>query len=70
MLAFIEYVIWKENRMTLRTIVAAAGLAVLPAFAFAQCAGSHTSLDQQAMTCMPGTAWDTETGLCVPVATS
>lgn len=56
--------------MTLKTIVAAATLAVLPVFAFAQCAGSQAKMDQQAMSCLPGTAWDVETGVCVPVASS
>jgi len=60
----------KEIRMTLKTIIAAAALAVVPALASAQCAGSAAKMDQQAMSCLPGTAWDAQTGICVPVATS
>lgn len=56
--------------MTLRTLVAAAALAVSPVLAGAQCAGDHAKADQQAMSCLPGTAWDAETGLCLPVASS
>lgn len=56
--------------MTLKTIIAAAALAVVPALASAQCAGSAAKMDQQAMSCLPGTAWDAQTGICVPVATS
>jgi hypothetical protein len=56
--------------MTLRILVAAATLAVLPVFAVAQCVGSHARMDQQAMSCLPGTAWDAESGVCVPVASS
>jgi hypothetical protein len=57
--------------MPLKIVVTAFVLAVTPALAMAQCAGSHaTPTDRQAMSCLPGTAWDEATGTCVPDATS
>jgi hypothetical protein len=55
--------------MTIKTLFVTAALAVLPFSAWAQCAGKDAA-DQQAMSCLPGTAWDIETGACIPVASS
>jgi hypothetical protein len=55
--------------MSLKTVLSAALLAILPGLSFAMCTGdSHA--DQQAMTCAEGTQWDVETGTCVPVINS
>jgi len=56
--------------MTIKTLVAASLLAGLPMLASAQCMGDNAKADQQAMSCLLGTAWDVDTGLCVPVASS
>jgi hypothetical protein len=54
-----------------KTILTAAILGVLPVMAAAQCQGSHAkAAEQQAMSCLPGTAWDIETGTCIPVVSS
>jgi hypothetical protein len=55
--------------MSIKTVLTAAVLAVLPGLSFAMCAGeSHA--DQQAMTCAEGAQWDAETATCVPVTNS
>jgi hypothetical protein len=57
--------------MTIKTFLAAAILATIPVLGAAQCMGSHAKApDEQAMTCLPGTMWDLETGTCLPVASS
>lgn len=55
--------------MTVKTILTAAVLAVLPGLTFAQCTGESRH-DQQAMTCAEGTQWDAQTATCVPISTS
>jgi hypothetical protein len=45
-------------------------MTVLPAVAMAQCMNGLGHQDRQAMTCMPGTVWDAEKALCIPVASS
>ncbi len=55
--------------MTIKTVFAAAVLALVPALSQAACTGeSHA--DQQAMTCADGTQWDAETATCLPVINS
>jgi hypothetical protein len=55
--------------MSMKTMLFAAVMAVLPGLSFAMCAGeSHSS--QEAMTCAEGTQWDAETATCVPVTSS
>lgn len=44
----------------IKTLLAAAALATLPALGFAACSGSH-----QAMSCAEGTVWDADSGTCV-----
>jgi hypothetical protein len=56
--------------MSIKTLIAAFVLAALPVTGFAQCNNGMDRLDQQAMTCLPGTAWDIKTGNCIPVTTS
>ncbi|WGW03249.1 chitin-binding domain-containing protein [Tropicibacter oceani] len=46
--------------MTIKTLIAAAALAVVPALGFAACSG-HS---EQAMTCAEGSAYDADTGTC------
>jgi hypothetical protein len=54
-----------------KTLLSAAVLALVPAFAWAQCSGQAAkAMDQQAMSCLPGTAFDAETGTCVPQVSS
>jgi hypothetical protein len=55
--------------MYLKTLIAAATLAVLPGLSFAQCSQAD-KVDQQAMSCIPGTQWDATTSTCQPVANS
>lgn len=43
-------------------------LMLAPGLVMAQCNAGKTQ--QQAMTCIPGTSWDAETGTCVPVVNS
>ena len=54
----------------MKTLLTALTLTVLPTFAFAMgCSfGSHETTAQ--MSCAEGTAFDAETGTCVPVTTS
>jgi hypothetical protein len=55
--------------MSIKTMLFAAVMAVLPGLSFAMCTGdSHAS--QEAMTCADGTQWDAETATCVPVTSS
>jgi hypothetical protein len=57
------------HAMTIKTVFAAAVLALVPALSQAACTGeSHA--DQQAMTCADGTQWDAETATCLPVINS
>lgn len=49
----------------MKTAFAAAILALLPALASAECWSGHAS--NQAMSCAEGSAYDAETGTCVPV---
>ncbi|HLQ20501.1 MAG TPA: hypothetical protein VK146_16120 [Tabrizicola sp.] len=49
--------------MKTTTTLAALAIALLPGFAFAQCAGKHG--EQTAASCMPGTTWDDAKGTCV-----
>jgi hypothetical protein len=55
--------------MTVKTLLSAAVLAVLPGLTFAMCAGEARH-DEQAMTCAEGTQWDAQTATCIPVTTS
>ena len=54
--------------MTIKTLLSAALLALLPGLSFAMC-GSEARQDE-AMTCAEGTQWDAETATCTPVTTS
>jgi len=56
--------------MSLKTLVVASLFAALPFVATAQCMGDQVKADQQAMSCLPGTAWDAQAAVCVPTATS
>ena len=49
--------------MKTTTTLAALAIALLPGFAFAQCAGKMH--EQTAASCMPGTTWDAAKGTCV-----
>lgn len=49
--------------MKTTTTLAALAIALLPGFAFAQCAGKMT--EQTASSCMPGMTWDAAKGTCV-----
>ncbi len=49
--------------MKTATTLAALAIALLPGFAFAQCAGKHS--EQTAASCVPGTTWDAVKGTCV-----
>ncbi|MGV6847626.1 MAG: hypothetical protein ACWA5A_04530 [Marinibacterium sp.] len=53
--------------MTTKTVLAAAVLACLPAFASAFC-GGH--IKQQAQSCAAGTVWDADSQKCVAQANS
>ncbi len=55
--------------MNVKTLLAAAALAVLPGLSFAMCSGDK-AMDQQAMTCVEGTQWDAQTATCIPMTTS
>lgn len=56
--------------MTIRTVLAALAVAILPGLAAAMgCSGTPVE-EQTAQTCVVGTAWDAEAGACLPVATS
>ena len=46
--------------MTIKTLLSAAAIAVLPAVSFAMCSGEK----HQATTCADGTQYDAETGTC------
>ena len=54
--------------MKIATTLAALAIALLPASAFAQCAGKHT--EQTAASCTPGTTWDAVKGTCVETPSS
>ena len=54
--------------MTFKTTLAAAVLALTPAFALAQGCNSEYH-DQQAMSCAEGTSYDEKSGTCMPVVT-
>jgi hypothetical protein len=58
-----------EFRMNVKTLLAAAALAILPGLSFAMCSGDK-AMDQQAMSCAEGTQWDAQTATCIPVTTS
>lgn len=49
----------------IKTLLAAAALAIVPALSFAACSG-HS---EQAMSCGEGMVWDNETGTCVEQVT-
>lgn len=51
---------------TLKVITVAGILAVTPSLAAAGCSFKH----QQVQSCVQGTAWDSETQTCVPIASS
>ena len=50
--------------MTIKTLLAAAALTVVPVLSYAACSG-HS---QQAMTCAEGTVYDADTGTCKVVS--
>lgn len=54
--------------MKTTTTLAALAIALLPGFAFAQCAGKK--VEQTAASCMPGTSWDAAKGTCVETPSS
>ena len=54
--------------MKTTTTLAALAIALLPGFAFAQCAGKMA--EQTAASCMPGTTWDAAKGTCVETPSS
>lgn len=56
--------------MSIKTIIATFVLSALPVTGFAQCNNGLDRVDQQAMTCLPGTSWDMKTGDCIPIRTS
>jgi hypothetical protein len=49
--------------MKIATTLAALAISLLPAFAFAECNGGHSS--QSAASCIPGMVWDGDKGTCV-----
>ncbi len=55
--------------MYLKTLLAAATLAILPGLSFAQCFQKDAA-NQQAMSCVAGTQWDETTAACVPTTSS
>ncbi|WP_374427313.1 adenylosuccinate lyase [Tabrizicola sp.] len=54
--------------MKTTTTLAALAIALLPGFAFAQCAGKQ--MEQTAASCMAGTTWDAAKGACVETPSS
>ena len=54
--------------MKTTTTLAALAIALLPGFAFAQCAGKQ--MEQTAASCMAGTTWDETRGTCVETPSS
>jgi hypothetical protein len=54
--------------MKTTTTLAALAIALLPGFAFAQCAGKMN--EQTAASCVPGMVWDGAKGTCVDKPTS
>lgn len=54
--------------MKTATTLAALTIALLPGFAFAQCAGKQP--EQTATSCMAGTTWDAAKGACVDTPSS
>jgi hypothetical protein len=54
--------------MKTATTLAALAIALLPGFAFAQCAGKQ--IEQTAASCMPGTTWDNAKATCVETPAS
>jgi hypothetical protein len=54
--------------MKTATTLAALAIALLPAFAYADCHG--TPLQQTAASCVPGMVWDATKGSCVDNPTS
>ncbi|MEM6890606.1 MAG: adenylosuccinate lyase [Pseudomonadota bacterium] len=52
--------------MTIKTLAAAAALALIPALGFA----AGCNYDRQAMSCAEGTTYDSQTGTCVPLVNS
>ena len=49
--------------MKTTTTLAALAIALLPGFAFAQCADKK--MEQTAASCMPGTTWDAAKATCI-----
>jgi len=56
--------------MYLKSILAATVLLIIPTLGFAAGGCNMGASDRQAMSCVVGTHWDTESGACVPVTTS
>ena len=54
--------------MNLKTFLTAAILSLAPLSATAMCSGA--GMEQHAMSCVEGTQWDAEAGICTPVTTS
>ncbi len=54
--------------MTMKTLLAALALTTLPTLAYAECSWGH--YDQQAQSCIAGTAWDAEKQACVESVSS
>lgn len=54
--------------MKMKTLLAALAIIVAPTLAIAEC--SWGKAHETAMSCAEGSAWDAESGSCVPVASS
>ncbi len=54
--------------MTIKTFATALILCISPIAAQAVCSGH--GVEQQAMSCAEGAQWDTDSGTCLPVASS
>lgn len=52
--------------MSLKSVLTAAVLTLVPLASTAECFGDHS---QQAMSCAEGNVWDADKAACVPVVT-
>jgi len=56
--------------MHLKSLLAATVLFIIPTLGLAAGGCSNAQTDHQAMSCIVGTLWDAETGVCEPITTS
>ncbi len=56
--------------MSVKIIISALVLAVLPGLGAAQGCDHGMKTEEQAMSCVEGMQWDIDAGVCVPVASS